>query len=232
MQPKTVALAAFLLPIIAINGSYVLSASYELVPWCIPYLEGCTSISRSARRGNSIFIFRALMLPYSVVLIVYWTIARGWLRELGDRESMRPTIMMWVGIIGALFLILYVDFLGTEGRAYRAMRRYGVIFFFACTGFAELLFVSRLYAVSLTEELRRLRKCKVTICLVLLLFALLNIPAALLPRGDFRDAVNNLIEWNFGLFLALFSIVTYFMWARTGFVLEYKVDKSETGDNG
>ena len=147
MKPRTLAFWAALLPMIALHASYLISASAEIVPWCIPHLHGCTSVSRAARHGQAIFVFRAIMMPVSVILVMYWMLAYQWLKQLGDTKSLRPLIMKILGVLGALSLIIYVDFLGTQGSGYRLMRRYGIIFFFLFTAFSQVLFASRLYAL-------------------------------------------------------------------------------------
>ena len=219
MQPATIAILAFCMPLVAINACYLLSASFEYVPWCVPYLEGCTSISRAARKGNVVFLFRAIMLPYAAVLVVYWSLARRWMEALGDSHQKRLQLMQWIGSAGAFFLVIYVTALGTDGDFYRAMRRYGVIFFFAFTALAEMLLLQRLLALPEAKSLKSECYWKQLICYSMLFLALANIGTETLL--DNKYAANNVIEWNFGLLLALFAIVTLRAWRKSNFGAQY-----------
>ena len=64
-----------LLPALAINFCYLLAASQGHVPWCIPYLEGCTSISATGRQAPESYLFRALIIPTAVLLVFYWRLS-------------------------------------------------------------------------------------------------------------------------------------------------------------
>ena len=46
---------------------------------------------------------------------------------------------VWLGICGAIALVFYVLYLGSEGVVYSWLRRYGVVFFFGFTALAQLL---------------------------------------------------------------------------------------------
>ena len=54
MQPGSLVLSLILLPLLASNGAYLLSAYEGHIPWCIPYIEGCTTISRAASSGTAV----------------------------------------------------------------------------------------------------------------------------------------------------------------------------------
>lgn len=53
----------------------------------------------------------------------------------------RASVMAVLGIIGAVFLVLYVTALGNEGEWYSWQRRYGVTLYFGGTSLAQLLLV-------------------------------------------------------------------------------------------
>ncbi len=107
MQPRTLVLIITILPLLATNGVYLLSAYQGFIPWCIPYIDGCTTISQAARSGNSIFIYRASMITYGVLLIVFWIYAQQWLNLLYGHTTKIARI------------ILPAKFFRFEGRGYR-----------------------------------------------------------------------------------------------------------------
>ena len=66
MQPRTLALIITILPFIITNIVFIVSAYEGYIPWCIPNIDGCARISKAARNGSSLFIFRATMIAYGV----------------------------------------------------------------------------------------------------------------------------------------------------------------------
>jgi hypothetical protein len=79
------ALLAGLLPMVAAHAAYLLNVhegaglAAEFV--CMPYLDGCVSISRAARSGSGLTLFRALMLP-SALLLFLVELRADWLAHL------------------------------------------------------------------------------------------------------------------------------------------------------
>ena len=223
MLPQTAVALAFLLPTLAVPLSYFMSASLELVPWCVPHWDGCTSISRAARQGDTIFLFRILMFPYAVVLMIFWSFAYRWLKLLGDIESIRPRVMLCLGIVGALFLLVYVDFLGSSGEIYRLLRRYGVIYYFSLTGFAQLLLVSRLYYLfsrDKAQSLKRYARGMLACGVLLLVMCFCHLAASLHPAGDPWE---NVVEWNFAMIMTLYFLFVYQAWRVSGFTSYVKI---------
>lgn len=222
MSPRWIALACFLVPVVAVHGSYVISIYEHTVPVCIPYIDGCTSISRGARNGNAVFLFRAMMIVYAVLLVWYWHIAALWLRSLIQQQQLpmprRITAMYWMGFVGAIFLVLYADFLGVDGRVYRLLRRYGIVLFFAMTPIAQLIQMSVLYrftrnnrALWQYQPWLRLQLSFGTMMLVLGIASVILDVLAL----DAYD-IENIIEWNFAILMAGFYIGSYVIWSRLG----------------
>ena len=53
-------LVAGFLPAVATIAAFLISLKLGLIPSCNPFLDGCVSISRSARHGLPNLVFRAL----------------------------------------------------------------------------------------------------------------------------------------------------------------------------
>jgi hypothetical protein len=105
---------------------------------CNPYLEGCVSTSRAVRSGPGLIWFKALMLPLALLLALTWRGVGEWMDGF---DSSASTVRRWtvrLGIGGAIALVFYVLFLGTDGPVYSWLRRYGVVFFFGFTALAQL----------------------------------------------------------------------------------------------
>ena len=224
MQPRTLALIITILPLLASNAVYLLSAYEGLIPWCMPYIDGCTTISRAARSGNSIFIYRAAMIAYGVLLIWFWIYAQQWLNLLYGHTTKVSRIILWLGIVGAIFLIVYIDFLGTTGEINRFMRRYGIMIFFTFTPLAQLLLLKQHYNISQSMPESAVRPSTVkpfTIkpralqyqLIVLLLMLIIAIISIILDLTQIKTYESeNIVEWNFSLLLNLYFIGMIFIW--------------------
>ncbi len=231
MQPRTLALFVTFLPLFAINAAYFISVSAELVPRCIPYIEGCTSISRAARQGDAIFLFRASMIVEAVLLMWYWRFAQCWLNKLRARGAVNQgkrsaQIMYFLGVVGAFFLILYADYLGTSGEFYRFMRRHGVLFYFTLTPLAQLIMLSQLYKLRMFAPDLNIRlgvlRYQLGILLLILLMALISLLLGYIYGSSFER--ENIIEWNYALLLTAYFGGSIVMWKNLKWELSIKSD--------
>src|SRR5690606_41240254 len=82
--------------------------------------------------------FRGLMMPLSCLLAFYWIFQRHWLEQECGHKLIHQIILA-LGITSALALIVYVNFLGSDGEIYRFMRRFGVTVYFGFAMLAQLL---------------------------------------------------------------------------------------------
>jgi hypothetical protein len=202
---------AALLPLVGANGAYMISASQELVPWCIPYIEGCTSVSRAARHGEANLFFKALMVPYCVVLPLFWWSAARWLRELAPARRITGPVLTGFGIVAGLAALLYAAALGVEGEFYQFMRRYGINLTFGFTLLAELVLAS-----ALANEPRvppALRRWMVGLCLTMLLLGLASIPLQYFLST--RHPALNSIEWTYSVLMLAFFPLIGAAWRRS-----------------
>lgn len=223
MQPRSIALTITILPLLAVHIAYLLSASADLVPTCIPYIEGCTSISRAARRGDAIFVFRPVIIACALLLLWYWRLVQIWLAKIETIKGKSHRIIFVLGCIGALFLILYTNFLGTEGEMYRFMRRYGIVLFFSFTPLAQLLLVKQLMRIRTQNPNLPISKAVVNyqfvICALMLVCGLCSVVLDML--GLKTDARANIIEWNFALCIFIYFFGSYLLWRSTKFRISF-----------
>ena len=209
MSIRLIPLFTGLLPILAVHTTYLVSASEGYVAWCFPYIESCASISATGRYGSAFFIFKATVIPAAALQMVYWVLTYQWLKTLGDRLLAAKTIM-FVGIIAAIFLIVYTIALGAAGDEFRLQRRIGITVYFAFTFLAQLLLTWR---VGLLR--RQAQPVLVAICYFLLGTGLLTL--VLNITFDNYAEYENAFEWVFALVIQVFFLVTWKTWQNTGF---------------
>lgn len=230
MPLRALPLLIFFVPAIGANLSLWLSQNLGLVPECNVYLQGCTSISAAGRYEPVIFLFRALIIPTAVLMMLFWRLSCCWLAELGERSRTRLAVMETIGYIAGLFLILYATFLGSEGDGYRLMRRYGVTVFFSFTYLAQLLATGVLYArvrAGFTDVAPWLVRTMVALCAVMLLGGLASIPAAEWALD--RSAANNIIEWNLSGVLMGWFLLAWLAWRQTDFRVRFSAAAAHPG---
>ena len=212
MQPRTLLILLLVLPIFTVNAVYLLSAAAGMVPWCMPYIDGCTTISRAARSGNSIFLFRVTMIAYALLLIGFWIYVKHWLAILREAEPGLSRLITWLGIVGALAMMVYVNFLGTEGEVNRFMRRHGIMLFFLFTPLAQMLLyrehqrLIRGKSPGISNALRM----QFVVLLLMLLTGLASLVIDLLGMKSYES--QNIVEWNFALLMNLYFIGMFSLW--------------------
>ncbi|WP_299343310.1 hypothetical protein [uncultured Pseudoxanthomonas sp.] len=200
-----------LLFVMAAHVAYLLSIQGGHVPACVPYIDGCVSISRAARHGWGNHLFQLLVIPCAVLHALAWWLARHWLR--GGR------VMVVLGVMSALALAVYATFLGTEGEAYRFLRRYGVVVYFGFGYLAQLALMRRAAA---TKAL----PAGIIVAMSWISIAMLGLGVANVVAGvvvddpSAKDRWENIFEWWLGLLMVGWHAVLAYGWKRQGLALE------------
>ncbi|MCL6710657.1 hypothetical protein M8R20_27035 [Pseudomonas sp. R2.Fl] len=209
-------LAAALLLLVATHLALWLSIQAGYVPACVPYWEGCTSISRAARHGLGNHLFRLLVIPCAVLHGASWWVAGRWLRDDEGRAS--RWWMLVLGLFSASALAIYATFLGTEGEVYGFLRRYGVTVYFGFGFLAQLLLMR--WARALRRMPPALLKAMAMLCVAMLGLGVGNVVASALVADDsLRDRVENALEWQLGLLLVGWHLLLARGWWRARFGL-------------
>lgn len=214
------ALVAGLLPAAAALIAWALALDAALVPACNPFIDGCVSISRAARHGLPNHVFRALVLPAAVLQALAWLLQARAL-SLIARPSMRgSTIALAVlGVAAGIALVLYGSFLGTEGAAYRWLRRYGTVVYFGGTCLAMLVLgraLQRLHAIGALQLPRSHERALLLLFGAIVLLGLGNTLGAAWADAALRDRIENATEWWGSLGLVLAFVVLADLWRRWG----------------
>jgi hypothetical protein len=214
-DPALIAFACLLLPLAVVHLCYTLAVAGGHLPLCVPYVQGCTSISATGRYGVAYFVFKGGMLPTAVLVAAFWWLANLWLAGLGDRGVAARRWMLALGLTGAAFLALYTVFLGHKGEVYNLMRRFGVTVYFGTSYLAALLLVERTWQCPRVPQ--GLRRVMLTVVTVLLVLGLGSIPVSNFVAD--KDPIENAIEWVFTLLLFGFYGLAGLAFRATGFCL-------------
>lgn len=207
-------IATGLLPLVGINLAYWIGVDAGILPSCIPYLDGCTSISATGRYPPGDRLFRAVMLPQAVLLGVTWYLAMAWLRSLAP-HSKAPRPVLAFGLAGAAALIIYVSNLGSNEPLYEFMRRFGIYIYFLATGLAQLI-------LTLALERSRWRQAMLWVVITPWILGLANFAQKAL-RAD-PDMAENAIEWIVSVLMQVWFMLLYVGWRKTGFRVAVTTD--------
>jgi hypothetical protein len=215
---RPIALLTALLLFFAIHASYLMSASLQIVEWCVPYIDGCTSISRASRSQPVIFFFRSLMMPAGLGLLFCVLLLRHWLLSLGAPRNADMNLIVLVGFLAVAGLLIYCAFLGT-GAVFRPYRRYSVISFLGFFMIAQLIVCKQLTLLMKkgigTRALKRVLQMMIAVGVAQVIFGVINI--AVVPFLENNDAIENAIEWNVCGLMVTFVVLIHAGWKVTGF---------------
>ncbi len=208
---------------VAVHLAWLLSMQAGHVSSCIPYLEGCTSISRAARHGLGNHLFRLLVLPCALLVGLHWWLAARWLRGEVARSTREASVILLLGVMAAIALALYTTFLGSEGTAYRFLRRYGVIVFVGTSYLAQLLFLRGAHRQRRLGP--RMARAMAMICIAMLALGVTNVVAdATMADAARQDRLENVLEWHLGVLLVAWYAAHAWLWRSSRYVLRSASD--------
>ena len=206
-----------ILPLAGVTAAYWLNINAGVLPACLPFLDGCVSISATGRYLPGSLPFRAALLPQAALLCVTWWLSIAWLQRL---YSVRFRLHRWIlvtGVVGALALIVYVTFLGTTHPIYEFMRRFGIYFYFLGTVLAQLL-------LTLCIERSKLRRVMLAIVSMPFALGIANLCLKMLLSDP--DGIENAIEWISAALMQFWFVLLFIAWHRTGLSIRVETDSS------
>lgn len=219
LPAHAIAAVAALAPLFAIHLCLAISIGTGALAPTWPYFDGATSISRACRQPPAVHVFRALVISSAPLGALTWWIAAQWLaaRGFGSRAACRW--VLGLGVVGALFLVLYASYLGTEGRVYGLLRRYGIYVCFGATSLAELVVTIALHRARPSALEPWVRRAMVAVCALLLAAGPVNMIADHIVE---HDRVANVLEWWFGIAMIGFPLLLARVWSREGLRLDLR----------
>ena len=215
---KYLSLIVFALPILTVIISYVISVKLNLISFCIPNIDGCTSISRVGRYEPVKYFFKPFMFLFGVLLFIYWR--ENFLKLKLFKENKLLLITFIIGIISVIFLFLYIFFLG-ESNIYRFFRKIGIYIYIFFTVIAQLLLAIQYFKLGNTANKflnKKFIKYKLIFSVFLISFSIIVLPILLIKIEHFPE-IKNIISWNYFLCIQLYYLITFFCWKPISLVV-------------
>ena len=203
-------LIAFILPILTVLISYYLSIKFDYVQFCIPNIDGCTSISQVGRYPPINYFFKTFMFISIFIIFIYWKSNYNLLSHNNSLLLYKITFLL--GIFSVIFFALYITFLG-EGDYYRFFRRIGIFIYIFFTVISELLLSISYKKNSYLFKNDKIINFKYYFNLVLSTFGLILLPLVIYKIIDYPN-FKNIVSWNYFILIQLNFLITFFCWKK------------------
>ena len=205
---RNLCLLCFSIPIITIFISFIWSANLNLINWCIPNFEGCTSISRVGRYEPVKYFFKPLMFIYTIFLYYFW---KNFYEFILKNEINLSKILLFLAYCSIVFLVLYIIFLG-EGDLYRFFRKVGIFVYIFFTVITQLVFSIR-FKNTLEIKLKR-KNYLFYYSVIITIMGVLLFPLAISEVEKINN-FNNIISWNYFLLTQFYFLILFYILKKT-----------------
>ena len=217
---KSISIWVFIIPFIALNVCLILITQFhglfndqDIILDTIPYIDGGTSISRTARVFPTYLIFKPAMFLTSYLLIKYWLYTKEIILFF-NKNHKNIKYIIFFGIGSAILLTLHSIFLGIkfDNDLYKLFRRVVMLSFIIFEVVAQTYLVITYY--SFKNDLlkfinQNFLKMKLILVSMLILVALISIPIITMPGNKF---LKHALEWDYFIAVISFYLLTFFMW--------------------
>ena len=207
LRLRLLSLACFVLPILTVIISYIISIKLNLVTSCIPNLEGCTSISRVGRYEPVKYFFKPMMYFYSLLIFFFWFFFSKKLKS----KNIQIEKINFFFFTTVLFLCLYITFLG-ESKLYSFFKRIGIYFYILSIILAQ--FYSNKLLIENKEKIKKFFKFKIVkgnyfLSLFLIILGIFLLPILVLKIENFPQ-IKNIISWNYFFLIQIYFLIFFF----------------------
>ena len=218
---KSISIWIFIVSFVALNACLILITKFpdffpnkeDLILNTIPYIDGGTSISRTARVFPTYLIFKPAMFLTSYLLIKYWLYTKEIILFF-NKNHKNIKYIMFFGIGSAILLTLHSIFLGIkfDNDLYKLFRRIVMLAFIIFEVVAQTYLVITYY--SFKNDLlkfinHKFLKMKLILVATLIIVTLISIPLVSMPGNK---AFKHALEWDFFIGIISFYLLTFFMW--------------------
>ena len=219
---KKLSIWIFIVPFISLNACLILITNFHqffnpehVVLSTIPYIDGGTSISRTARVFPTYLIFKPAMFITAFFLIQYWRSNSNLMVKINPNLNYKK-FFLFFGVGSAIFLFLHSLFLGIkfDNDLYKLFRRIVLLCFIIFEIVAQTFLVINFRKIR--EQIKKLvnikiLNLKIALVLILILVAIISIPF-LTSTGYTR--LKHALEWNYFVGVISFYLLTFFFWKK------------------
>ena len=208
---KNLSVIIFFIPTFTVIFSYIFSLNLNLVPSCIPVIDGCTSISRTGRYYPVNYFFTSLIFISGIFIILYWY--KNYFFFNKHFKSNLNKITLVIGLLSITFLFLYIIFLG-ESNYYKFFRKIGIFIYILFAIISEFL-LSIIYFKNRNYNLfsNNFIKIKLYLSSILIVLGILLFPLMIMKIENVTN-LRNAISWNYFLLIQISYLSTYFCWKK------------------
>jgi len=221
-KARSLSIWIFLVPFIAVNICLYITTNLHFLidqPYRLfntfPYLDGGTSISRTARYFPNYLIFKPAMFLTSYLLIKYWLFNKEIVNSFEQNHKYIKKFVFF-GIASAISLVLHSIFLGIsfDIAIYKLFRRVVMLSFIIFEVVAQTYLVLSLYSIK--DKINNLinptvLKFKIILVSLLIIVAVISIPIISFPGNKF---LKHALEWDYFLGVIMFYFLTFLMWKK------------------
>ena len=220
---KSISLWVFIVPFVAVNACLILITQFhslfpnqeDVILNTIPYFDGGTSISRTARVFPTYLIFKPAMFLTSYMLIKYWIWNKAIITHFqGDTKNINKIIFFGIG--SAILLTIHSIFLGIkfDYDLYKLFRRVVMLLFIIFEIVAQAYLVFTLYKIK--NNIQNFINFKFLIAKRILVTLLIVVAIISIPIISFEGnkAFKHALEWDYFFGVIFFYFLTFFMWKK------------------
>ncbi|MAK91358.1 MAG: hypothetical protein CMI08_14710 [Oceanospirillaceae bacterium] len=228
--PQRIALLAVVLPFLTIGSTYGLSVAGGHVPLCIPWFDGCSTITATGVYYPAAYVFRAGLISTAVIAILWWYCVRAWLESVGHPQH-HPWVHRLVAFatVASILLVASIAVLGEHmvpSRDHKFLWRFHTItavLFFLTTAICQIVMTWRMR--QLQQELNIKFSGIVFKQVLAVLQLLLILWLAVIMIFDLNtDGPIEIAEWWLASLSSLYFGTTWRDWK------EFRLTRREKGD--
>ncbi|MGB1090584.1 MAG: hypothetical protein ACPGYX_00570 [Oceanobacter sp.] len=220
---RLIALIAGILPVVIFVATYIIAAAtVENIPWCNPYLDGCTTITATGIEYPGAYLLRAGIISSTAFFVLWWYCTEIWLEQVREiRLSGQAALIVWISMFASLLLAASMAVLSekmSDSKSTRDLWQFHNItagLFFVLTSVCQIFLTRKMYRwqSALGAGLLSLWS-KVVLAAMQVLIILIAI--VLLVLGRFTPEATATIEWWLATVCCLFYVTSYLDWKDFG----------------
>ena len=179
-----------------------------------PFIDGETSISNIVKRYPFNYIFKPFIFLSSLLMMVYWLGYFAFFKKNGLNKN---NSFVYFGCLSAFFLFLHVLFLGSnlDIPYFKIVRRLVIILFIFFELISEFLLARKIYLNK--KFLYSMMKKSIILSKIIFVYVAVLITITSLAYMAFFDPThkfNNILEWNYFIFLIFFYALSVVIWKK------------------